>query len=105
MLLSLHHVISTWTINLDYQREEHRVHLILYHLVWRPKRRKPVLVGPVAARCRGSIEGICAERGWEIVALAIQPDHILWTRSYFAATAGNVSQETSQRYSDAQTGK
>jgi REP element-mobilizing transposase RayT len=29
----------------------------------------------------------------------------MWTRSYFAATAGTVSQETIQRYIDAQTGK
>lgn len=24
---------------MDYQRDEHRVHLIIYHLVWTPKRR------------------------------------------------------------------
>jgi putative transposase len=29
----------------------------------------------------------------------------MWTRSYFAATADNVSQETIQRYIDAQTGR
>jgi hypothetical protein len=28
----------------------------------------------------------------------------MWTRSSLAATAGNVSQETIQRYLDAQTG-
>jgi len=28
-----------------------------------------------------------------------------WTRSYCASTAGNVSQETIQRYIDAQTGR
>jgi len=28
----------------------------------------------------------------------------LWTRSYFAATAGNVSQETIRRYIEAQKG-
>jgi REP element-mobilizing transposase RayT len=28
-----------------------------------------------------------------------------WTRSYFAATAGNVSQETIYRYIEAQKGK
>ena len=129
---------------MDYQRDEHRVHLIVYHLIWCPKRRKPVLAGPVAARGWELIEAKCVERGWEILALAIQPDHIhlfvrvwpsdsaaevvkeckgvtsfalrrefpqlrklpsMWTRSYFAATAGNVSQETIQRYIDAQRGK
>ena len=129
---------------MDYQRDEHRVHLIVYHLIWCPKRRKPVLVGPVAARCRELIAAKCAERGWTILALAIQPDHLhlfvrawpsesaaevvkeckgltssllrkefpqlrrlpsMWTRSYFASTAGNVSQETIQRYIAAQTGR
>jgi REP-associated tyrosine transposase len=28
-----------------------------------------------------------------------------WTRNYFASTADNVSQETIQRYIDAQTGR
>ncbi|HEX6122440.1 MAG TPA: IS200/IS605 family transposase [Ktedonobacterales bacterium] len=127
-----------------YRRDEQRVHLIIYHLIWCPRRRKPVLVGPVATRCRELIEGKCEEHGWEILALAIQPEHIhlfarvwpsdsaaevvkeckgitsfhlrkevphllklpsLWTRSYFASTAGNVSQQTIQRYIDAQTGR
>jgi len=61
---------------MEYQRDEQRVHLIVYHLIWCPKRRKSVLMGPVAARCRELIEGKCAERGWTILALAIQPDHI-----------------------------
>jgi putative transposase len=90
------------------------------------------------------LEGKCAEQGWEVLALAIQPDHIhlfvrvwpgdsaadvvkackgitslhlrreflhllklpsMWTRSYFASTAGNVNQQTIQRYIDAQTGR
>ena len=39
-------------INMDnnYQRDEHRIHLIVYHLVWTPKRRKPVLVAEVGQR-------------------------------------------------------
>lgn len=128
---------------MDYQRDEHRVHLIIYHLVWCPKRRKAVLGGDIAKDCRALIEQKCAERGWQIVELAIQPDHIhlfvrvwpsdsaatvvkeckgltahhlrkkytilrrmpsLWTRSYFASTAGNVSQATIQRYIAAQKG-
>lgn len=127
----------------DYQRDEHRVHLIVYHLVWTPKRRKPVLVGEIASDCKALIETKCAEKGWTILELAIQPDHIhlfvrawpitaaaeivkeckgltshelrkkypilkrlpsLWTRSYFAATAGNVSAEVIQQYIAAQKG-
>jgi putative transposase len=127
----------------DYQRDEQRVHLIVYHLVWTPKRRKPVLVGEVAQDCKALIEKKCTEKGWTILELAIQPDPIhlfvrawpvtsaaeivkeckgltshelrqkhailkrlpsLWTRSYFAATGGNVSAEVIQRYIAAQKG-
>lgn len=128
---------------LGYQRDEHRVHLIVYHLVWTPKRRKAVLVNAVAADCRQLIEQKCTEHGWQIIELAVQPDHIhlfvrawptdsvaevvkeckgvtshelrlkypqlrklpsLWTRSYFAATAGNVSSQTIAAYIAAQKG-
>ena len=129
---------------MDYQRDEHRVHLIVYHLVWTPKRRKAILVGPIADDCKALIVRKCKERGWAILQLAVQPDHIhlfvrawpevsaseivkeckgltshelrikypdlkrrlpsLWTRSFFAATAGNVSQETIQKYIAAQKG-
>jgi putative transposase len=41
---------------MEYQRDEHRVHLIVYHLVWTPKRRKPVLTGEIAKDCRSLIE-------------------------------------------------
>jgi putative transposase len=127
----------------DCQRDEHRIHLIVYHLVWTPKRRKPVLVGEIAADCQALIEKKCTEKGWRILELAVRPDHIhlfvqawpvtaaaeivkeckgltshelrekypalkrlpsLWTRSYFAATAGNVSAEVIQRYIAAQKG-
>jgi putative transposase len=61
---------------MEYQRDEHRVHLLVYHLIWCPKRRRPVLVGTVAARCRELIEAKCAEDGWTILELAVQPDHL-----------------------------
>jgi putative transposase len=128
---------------MEYQRDEHRVHLIVYHLIWCPKRRKPVLVGDVAKDCRKLVEAKCAEQGWHIQELAIQPDHVhlvvrvwpknsavevlkevkgvtahglrrnypqlrklpsMWTRSYFASTAGKISPETIRRYIAAQKG-
>jgi putative transposase len=127
----------------EYRRDAHWVHLIVYHLVWTPKRRRPVLVNAIATECRALIERKCSERGWQILELAIQPDYIhlfvrvqpnisaadvvkeckglsshelrlhhrqllrlpsLWTRSYFASTAGNVSAATIARYIAEQTG-
>ena len=50
-----------------------------------------MLVGPVAARCRELIEGKCAEKGWEILALAVQPDHFhLFVRVWRCDSAANV---------------
>jgi len=127
----------------DYHRDEHRVYRIVYHLVWTAKRRKAVLMGNVAKDCKALIENKCKEKGWQILEIAIQPDHVhllvetfpttpasevvkeckgvtshelrikypilrklpsMWTRSYFAATAGNVSTETLQGYIEAQKG-
>ena len=128
---------------MEYQRDEHRVHRIVYHLLWCPKRRKPVLTGDVANDCRHWITEKCRQKGWTILELAIQPDHVhlcvrvwpgdsaadvikeckgvtsfclrkkhkqllrlpsMWTRSYFATTAGKVSAQTIQRYIEAQKG-
>jgi putative transposase len=60
----------------NYQRDEHRVHLIAYHLVWTPKRRKAILVGNIASDCQHLIEAKCLEQGWRVVELAVQPDHV-----------------------------
>jgi len=127
---------------LDDQRDEHHMHLIVYHLIWCPKRRRKVLVNRIGQRCEDLIRQKCDEKGWTILELAVQPDHVhlfvrawpsvsaaevvkackglsafvlrqefaelhrlpsLWTRSYFASTAGNVSSETIQRYIEAQS--
>jgi putative transposase len=129
---------------MEYQRDEHRVHLLVYHLIFCPKRRKSVLVGDVATECERLIRAKCEEQGWAIQALAVMADHVhlfvrvfptdaaadvvkvvkgytshelrlmfpylkqrfpsLWTRSYFAATAGNVSETTIRAYIQAQKG-
>ncbi len=129
---------------MEYIRDEHRVHLIVYHLIWCPKRRKKVLIGNIEKECKQIIQDKCKEKGWIILELAIQPDHIhlfvrsypttpaseivkeckgssakilrekypellklpsLWTSSYFASTAGNVSAEIVQKYIEAQSKK
>jgi putative transposase len=125
-----------------YQRDEHRVHYIAYHLIWSPKRRKPILVGAIAEDCAKYINEKCLEKGWKILNISIQPDHVhlfvqtfpaisaelvvkeckgyssyllrqkypetkklpcLWTKSYFASTAGMVSSETIKKYIEAQS--
>ena len=143
-LLFPSNIVYNRYMNTDtYQRDEHRVHLITYHLIWCPRRRKPVLVGEVKERLEQLIQEKCETKGWTILSLAIQPDHLhlfvqcypsdcaaevvkeckgvtsfalrkefpllrklpsMWTRSYFASTAGEVHQETIKRYIEAQKG-
>lgn len=59
-----------------YQRSDGAVYLIGLHIVWCPKYRKPLLVGPVAARLKELLTGIADERGWTIEALEVMPDHV-----------------------------
>jgi putative transposase len=78
----------------DYERDEHRVDLLMFHLVWTPKRRKAVLVGEVAKDCRKLIEARCEEKGWKIKELAIQPDQVhLFLQVWPANSASEVVKE------------
>src|SRR5260370_41442468 len=60
----------------QYVHEQHTVHHILYHIIFCPKRRRKVLVGPVHDRLKAIIEQVAEENQWRIVRLAIQPDHV-----------------------------
>ena len=42
---------------MDYKHDRHSVHLVVFHLIWCPKRRKPVLEGLVAKRLRPRTSG------------------------------------------------
>jgi putative transposase len=76
---------------MEYQRDEHRVHLIVYHLIWIPRRRKPVLKGTVAHDCRWLIEDKCSEKGWQILELAVGLDPIpRFVRVSPSVAAGDV---------------
>lgn len=61
---------------MDYKKSKHQVYLLNYHLIWCPKRRKPVLVGQVAGRLKEIIVEVAVELGVEILALEIKPDHL-----------------------------
>jgi putative transposase len=83
--------MDTTKRHLEYQRDEHRVHLIVYHLIWCPRRRKSMLVGKVKERCQQLIEEKCKEQGWLILSLAIQPDHIhIFVQVWPANSAADV---------------
>ena len=129
---------------MEYKHSKHHVYLINYHLIFCPKRRRPVLVGKVKSRLIQIIRDKARQIGVELIAFEIMPDHIhifvsaypiipvhkivkefkgvssnilrkefphllklpsLWTHSYFASTAGNISNETIKKYIEAQSKK
>ncbi len=129
---------------MEYKHSKHHVYLINYHLIWCPKRRRPVLVGKVKSRLIQIIRDKARQIGVELIAFEIMPDHVhlfvsayptipvhkvakefkgvssnilrkefphllklpsLWTHSYFASTAGNISNETIKKYIEAQSKK
>ena len=61
---------------MDYQHERHTVHLVVYHMIWCPKRRRKVLIGAIKARLEQLIREVASEHGWTILEVAIQPDHV-----------------------------
>ena len=60
----------------NYRHKGGSVSFIRYHFVWIPRRRRKVLVGPVADRLDALIAGQASTLQLEIVRLAIQPDHV-----------------------------
>lgn len=127
--------------SMEYQHSANQVYLINYHIIWCPKRRRPVLVNGIRDRLESILREVANEKKVGILSLEIKPDHLhifvscypqlavhklvkafkgkssfylrrefpsllklpsLWTNSYFVSTAGNISNETIQRYIEAQ---
>lgn len=63
-------------MDLGIKRTRNAVYQTAYHAVWIPKYRKPILAGPVAERLRGVLHEICQAKGFEVLALEIQADHV-----------------------------
>ncbi len=61
---------------MEYQHDRHSVHLIVSHLIWCPKYRRRVLVGPVQKQLEQIIHEVIDEQSWQLIELAIQPDHV-----------------------------
>jgi putative transposase len=81
-------------MNNIYQKDEHRVHYVAYHLVFSPKRRKPILTGAIADDCAQQIKNKCEEKGWKVLSLAIQPDHVhLFVQVFPSVSAETVVKE------------
>ncbi len=76
---------------MDYQHDRHSVHLIVYHLIWCPKKRRRVLVGPIQKRLEQIIHEVIDEHEWQLIELAIQPDHVhLFVRTNPSTLPSNI---------------
>jgi putative transposase len=60
----------------EYKTHNHCKFLLNYHFVWIPKRRRKVLVGGIATRLRQIILELSIEKGWDVLAMAVEPDHV-----------------------------
>lgn len=52
------------------------VYRCVYHVVWCPKYRRPVIEGAVDARLKQIIREVCAERECNIIEVETMPDHV-----------------------------
>jgi len=67
---------------MEYEHDNHNVHLIVYHIIFCPKRRRKVLVGPIRERLQQIIWEVATENDWKVIEMAIQADHVhLFVRS------------------------
>ena len=59
-----------------YKSNNNVVYSCIYHVIWCPKYRRPVLVDAVAERLRGIIQDTCSEHRVELIEMEIMPDHV-----------------------------
>jgi putative transposase len=59
-----------------YSHNNHSVGVATVHLVWIPKRRKPVLKGEIKSRLAVILESVAADKKWIIKAKEIASDHV-----------------------------
>lgn len=59
-----------------YRHENTSVHLMMYHFVWIPKRRKKILTGKIKQRLIELVNYKAKELLCDVVGLEVMPDHI-----------------------------
>jgi len=58
------------------RKTRHNKYNINYHMVWIPKTRMRVLVGPFKQMVEETIKRVCAYYGWNPLALQVMPNHV-----------------------------
>ena len=60
----------------EYRRKETCVFLMNYHVVFCPKRRRKILVGPIRDRLMQIIREMAPDLECDVLALEVMPDHV-----------------------------
>jgi putative transposase len=61
---------------MEYKSNDNIVYSCKYHVAWRPKYRRKVLVGAIETRLKELIGEVCAGIRVEIIEMEIRPDHV-----------------------------
>jgi len=61
---------------MEYKHSKHHVYLMNYHLIFCPKRRRPILIDKVKDRLMQIIKDKAKQINVDIIALEIMPDHV-----------------------------
>lgn len=69
-------MLYTETMVQEYRSNRNIFFACHYHVVWCPKYRRKVLVGPIEARLKQIISEVCREHQAEIEELEVMPDHV-----------------------------
>jgi len=59
-----------------YQHENTSVHLMMYHFIWIPKRRKKILSGKIRTRLIELINNKAKDLDCKVINLEVMPDHV-----------------------------
>ncbi|PZO23348.1 MAG: IS200/IS605 family transposase [Leptolyngbya foveolarum] len=70
-----------------FRHDAHSVGLATVHLVFVPKRRKPVLKGPVRTRLNEIFQSVAIDKKWIVRSVKIAPDHVHLLIEYDSKTS------------------
>lgn len=62
--------------SVKYKSNNNVVYSCKYHVVWCPKYRRKVLIGPVEVRLKDIIKQVCNEFKSELIEIEIMPGHV-----------------------------
>jgi putative transposase len=61
---------------MEYKKGRTKQYLTNFHIVFCPKYRRQILLGPVRDALNTELHLIAEEKGWQILGLEIMPDHV-----------------------------